>query len=788
MTFKRNRYWGSTVAMAYSLHRSLEFPSLRQHFFEKGVGSMVTYGFGAEGLEPGDQNADHNDGGDFSRYGSWDDFEKLTDIADSGGKSYKHETRPQEWEFESKRKMGKTGMRNRELAGSIGSLDGCLGRAVNSAAKGAAMRSLGHSLALLTVLGFLSGSALGQGASKETPAAALLKFKPSQVGVEYDTPADEATRNACKVEQVLNAEGKNIGYALRDPQGKMLRRFVAERGRKMDQWSYYQDGFEVYREDDLDGDKHLDECRWLNSGGSRIALVEGGKIKGWKQISAEEASKVLVQALVAGDAGLLETVMASPAELTDSGVPKDVVAKVATAVEKRLEQLAALRKQLIGWNAQTIWNRFDGTFPHVIPADPAVGLAKDVMLYENAMVIPGTTATQQNAAKMAFLQVPDMIQLGSTWKFIELPHAIDPEKPIVAAASSLRSMLFDRASNVEPRDEEMELALKALADYDAKNAPLLQNGDKKGIARYHVSRIPFLRELVKKSKNPDEKVSYNKQVVDSLISALRTGLYPEGRKPLEAIIKEGDRLASYAAYSLIDADFAMKNDEDGANFVANQKKWMAELEKFLEKFADAEEAAPVLFHLANANEFNADEAKAHEQYERLVKDYAATEAGKKAAGALRRLDLAGKPLAIAGTGLANETVDSSKYRGKPVLVVFWASWATPVKQDLPELVKLYDKYKKDGLEIIGINLDNDRAELAAFVKEHRIAWPQIFESGGMDSRLAVDYGIILLPSMFLVDSEGKVVNRNLRTSGEVERQLAKMLATKPASVADGRKE
>ena len=71
---------------------------------------------------------------------------------------------------------------------------------------------------------------------------------------------------------------------------------------------------------------------------------------------------------------------------------------------------------------------------------------------------------------------------------------------------------------------------------------------------------------------------------------------------------------------------------------------MAELEEFLDKFPDSDEAAPVLFHLANANEFNAEEAKAREQYGRLVKDYAATDAGKKAAGALRRLDLAGKPL------------------------------------------------------------------------------------------------------------------------------------------------
>jgi thiol-disulfide isomerase/thioredoxin len=469
-------------------------------------------------------------------------------------------------------------------------------------------------------------------------------------------------------------------------------------------------------------------------------------------------------------------------------MPKDLVGKIAAAAEKRVEQLAALQKQLIGWNAQTIWNRFDGTFPHVIPADAAVGLAKDVTLYENAMVIPGTSAAQQNAAKMAFLQVPDMIQLGSTWKFVELPNAIDPEKPIVAAASSMRSMLFDRAANLQPRDEAMELALKALADYDAKNAPLLQSGDKASSARYHVNRISLLRAIVEASKNEDEKLGYNKQVVDSLISALRTGHYPEGRKPLELTIKKEGRLASYAAYSLIDADFAIKNDEDGANFIANQKKWMAELEGFLDKFADSDEAAPVLFHLANANEFNADEAKAREQYGRLVKDYAATEAGKKAAGALRRLDLVGKSLVIAGTGLQNDTVDSSKYRGKPVLIVFWASWATPVKQDLPELVKLYEKHKKDGLQIIGVNLDNDRAELGAFLKEHEIAWPQIFEAGGMDSRLAIDYGIILLPSMFLIDSQGKVVNRNLRTSAEVGRQLEKLVAAKPASVAVDRKD
>ena len=103
-------------------------------------------------------------------------------------------------------------------------------------------------------------------------------------------------------------------------------------------------------------------------------------------------------------------------------------------------------------------------------------------------------------------------------------------------------MLFDRANNVEPRDEAMDAALKALADYDVKNAPLLQGGEKEKIAQYHVGRVPLLRAIVKASKSPEEQLSYNKQVVDSLVAALRTGLYPQGRKPLDAIVAGGGKL------------------------------------------------------------------------------------------------------------------------------------------------------------------------------------------------------------------------------------------------------
>ncbi len=179
------------------------------------------------------------------------------------------------------------------------------------------MRSLRLTTTVLVLVGVLRVTAMGQQNPKGLPApSALLDLKPKFIqSFEYDTPADPAAVNACKVESVLNDQNRSVGYTLRDGQGKLLRRFVVAHGTRIDQWSYYQDGFEVYREEDVDGDRSLDECRWLNAGGTRIAKIGKGRIMGWKQITAEEASKVLVQALASGDLELLETVMATPEEL-----------------------------------------------------------------------------------------------------------------------------------------------------------------------------------------------------------------------------------------------------------------------------------------------------------------------------------------------------------------------------------------------------------------------------------------------------------------------------------------
>ena len=176
------------------------------------------------------------------------------------------------------------------------------------------MRAWQTSAAAACLLAIAPGVARAQAAPT---ARDLLKLQPILSGVDYEVPTEASVIDACKIETVYNAQKKPIGVALRDGQGKLLRRFVDSDGNiHMDQWSYFQDGFEVYRENDLNDDLSPDECRWMNQAGTRIAVLSHGKVTGWKRISAEEASKVFVQGLVAGDLSLLESVLATPAELT----------------------------------------------------------------------------------------------------------------------------------------------------------------------------------------------------------------------------------------------------------------------------------------------------------------------------------------------------------------------------------------------------------------------------------------------------------------------------------------
>ena len=109
-----------------------------------------------------------------------------------------------------------------------------------------------------------------------------------------------------------------------------------------------------------------------------------------------------------------------------------------------------------------------------------------------------------------------------------------------------------------------------------------------------------------------------------------------------------------------------------------------------------------------------------------------------------------------------------------VLVHYWATWCEPCKEDLKTLHDLHSKYGRRGFALIGVNLDTNKPDLDGFLRQNRLPWPQIFEGGGLDSRLAVEMGIFNLPTMILIDPQGNVLSRNLHVS-ELEAELRKRI-------------
>jgi thiol-disulfide isomerase/thioredoxin len=125
-------------------------------------------------------------------------------------------------------------------------------------------------------------------------------------------------------------------------------------------------------------------------------------------------------------------------------------------------------------------------------------------------------------------------------------------------------------------------------------------------------------------------------------------------------------------------------------------------------------------------------------------------------------DTAGKPLAIAN------------YKGKVVLIDFWATWCGPCRAELPNVIATYKKYHNQGFEIIGISLDQDQAKLTGFTKSMNMTWPQYFDGQGWGNKLAVKYGMESIPATYLLDGNGKIIGRDLR-GDELTQAVAKAL-------------
>lgn len=605
---------------------------------------------------------------------------------------------------------------------------------VTRAARGLARALFGGAL-------FVGGFASAQAAAPTV--AKMLEYAPRQEArITTPTAAEQA---GCKVELVKAGAGS--GWALKDGSGKMLRRFFSSNGRSVDTWSYYKDGAEVYRESDTTGSGKPDQYRWLNAGGSKwgVDLDKDGAIDAWKVISPEELSQEALRALATKNLARLRALLITDQDLQALGLP----AEMADAIKDRRKDIKARFEATIAkltkLSDKAVWLHLETGAPELLPADQT-GAKADVIQH------PRGTVLFESGGANEWFQVGKLVLVNGAWKAIDAP----------TAGASVEERGDGKAVDLA-QDPKLQKLIEELTALDKK--PVGTGAD---AVKHHLGRADVLEKIIAAVKAA-ERDPWVRQVADSLSSAVQAGTSLDStagtrlaslEKQLKQYMPAGHTLTGYVVFRRMQAEYSVKlAAAKEKEFDKVQKEWVDNLTAFVKAYPKAEDTPDAMLQLGMVSEFLDKEVEAKNWYGQLARDFADRPQGAKAAGAVRRLDLKGQTMRLAGPTLAdgNTPYDIDQLRGKVVVVYYWASWNGQAASDFGKL-KALAQANKD-VAIVTVNLDTTAEEAKAFVAKHSPVGTHLYQKGGLDGPLATQYGVMVLPSVFIVGADGKCANR-----------------------------
>lgn len=601
-----------------------------------------------------------------------------------------------------------------------------------------------------------------------------LGLKPTQLRkmeIDYSIPTEDEI-SECTVESA--EEINEAGWLVYDGRKRLLRKFIdTNRDKKIDQWSYFKDGVEVYRDIDSDFDEAVDQCRWLGTSGTKwgIDRNQDEQIDSWRQISAEEISFEVVQSIRNRDMQRFARLLPAEDEIEQLGQGEQLTEEIKNRVQRaknEFQKMAADQKTVT--NASE-WVQFSGTQPGTIPAG-SDGSKKDLVVYDNAAAVIDTEGTHGQVA------IGSIVKIGDTWRIIDLPQPIVPGEALATGG-----LFFHLQPNISSGTGVPAISVSStnqalFSDFEKVETELRKATSRQEKIKLNEQRVSIIAKIVSAS-NGKEQSNWIRQYADTVTGAYQTGELPDGIKYLSEFVRRlkasgvEQNDVGYVAYRMINAEFthdlgAAGSDQDKVNRV--QKQFITDLSAFVKEFPSCELSADAMLQLALSAEFSDGEDDAKDWYNQIVKRFASLPVAAKARGALIRLNSEGKAITISGKTLNNRDYNLASSRGKVVIVHYWATWCIPCKEDMKTLQELYRKYNGQGLEIVGLNLDESRDDVAAFMRTNRVPWIHLQEPGGLESPLAEQLGIVTLPTMLLIGKDGRVVDRNISAS-ELERAI-----------------
>jgi thiol-disulfide isomerase/thioredoxin len=617
-----------------------------------------------------------------------------------------------------------------------------------------------------TLARFFLGGALFLGTSWAAwgapPAVSkMLEYRPRHE-VACTTPA-AAQQADCKVELVKGAGGS--GWALKDAQGRLVRKFYSSNGTSVDSYSYYRDGVEVYREVVSPGARTPDQFRWMNAGGSKWGVDEdrNGTIDSWKTISPEEVSQEILKALATRDLARLQALMLTDADIALLGIPAETAEAIKARRAGVKAKFEATIAKLTKLGDKAKWTHLETGVPQCLPAD-LTGAKADIYRHTRATVL------FESGEANEWFQVGSMYLVGAAWKIIDAPS------PGAGGETEVVENSGKGGAGIGIDDPKTLKLVEALTELDKKEVPT-------GAAAvaHHIARADLLEKIVAAIK-AEQRDAWIRQLADSLSSAVQAG--SAGDAPavtrLDSLEKQlvkampGTNLTAYVAFRRAQSDYSVKLGKGEKNFNKVQEDWLVTLTGFVKEYPKAEDAADAMLQAGMVCEFLGKDAEAKTWYTQLVAGFKDKAQAAKAEGAIRRLSLEGDVMQVAAPLLKDPATpfDIASLKGKVVIVYYWASWNGQAVSDFAKLKAIAEANKE--VEILSVNLDAAVDEAKAFVAKNAPVGTHLYQAGGLDSRPATQYGITVLPSLFLVGKDGKCVNKSAQL-GMMDDEVKKLL-------------
>lgn len=606
--------------------------------------------------------------------------------------------------------------------------------------------------------------------------AEVLQFKPRQADVLPTTPRPEEEAS-CQV-KLVKGNGKTSGWLLLDSSGNTLRRFFDSNGdNKTDTWGYYRDGVEIYREIDTNNNSKPDQYRWLNAGGLKwgIDADEDGRIESWIAISPEELSQELLRSIITKDTVRLQALMVNESDIKNLGIPEAAARPIREKTSQVLKRFQATLLKTETLNDKTAWLHLELGLPQCIPADQ-LGTQADLVRHARGSML------LENAGKTEWIQTGELLQIGAAWKLVEGPA------PGLATDDDMGTRPGNRI-DLE-KDPELKKLLDQLSQLDQAGPGAQANPA--AMEQHYLKRANVLEKIGEVVKAAEREPWY-RQLADSLSSAAQ--IVPQEKsealrrlRALESQLVQhmpGANLTGYVAFRLTQAEYTTKLAASGGGDVTKvHEDGFAQLTRFIQTYPKSDELPEAYSQVGLICEFLGKDLEAKSAYAQVVKWYGdkpnpSAPPAQKASGAIRRLESEGKVLSLQGPLLSNPsaTFDLESLRGKVVVVYFGGSWNQRNIDELSRLKLLMDAYAAKGVELVTVSLDAKPEDAQNILQNGRIPGTHLFSpmsSDGQEGKLSTDFGIVVVPHLFLIGKDGKVLNRNARTSS-LEDELKRAL-------------